>query len=188
MRMEDLDYELPADRIAQEPAVEREGARLMHVDRASRRIRHGRIPDLADALVPGDVVVVNDTRVLPARLLGNRVTGGRVELLLIEPTGDAGGSWRAMAHAGGRLTAGETLSFGDAQIVLVDREAPDGLWTVRAVGQTMREVCQHVGSCRCRRTSSARPEIQGRTPTGIGTRRSTRDTRARWPRQPPDCT
>ena len=104
MRLDDFDFELPDDRIARFPTEARDGARLFVLRRdaadptrlASRE--HRVVVDLPSLLDPGDLLVVNDTRVIPARLRGTKApTGGRVELLLIEPEGDDGEvqRWRA---------------------------------------------------------------------------------------------
>jgi len=108
LKVADFDYELPRHLIAQHPLPERDLSRLMVLHRASRRIEHRRFRDLPDYLQPGDLLVLNDTRVIPARLVGTRATGGRVELLLIRPHGDA---WRAMVKCRGRLVPGEQLSL-----------------------------------------------------------------------------
>src|SRR5579862_111766 len=88
MRLDALHYELPPELIAQRPAAERESARLMHVVRGEAEPQHLRIRDLPELVPPNALVVVNDTRVVPARLLGRkRETGGRVELLLTRRVG-----------------------------------------------------------------------------------------------------
>ncbi len=88
LRTSDFDYELPPDRIAQEPAEPRDAARLMVLRRGDRRIEHRIFRDLPQLLSPGDLLVMNDTRVMAARLFGVREdTGGRVELLLVRPAG-----------------------------------------------------------------------------------------------------
>ena len=101
----DLDYELPADAIAQVPLRERDRARLL-VDGAEG-VSHRRVSDLPELLGPGDVVVVNDTRVLPARLRMRRVTGGAVEVLLLHERDD--GDWEALARPSRRLRPGEVV-------------------------------------------------------------------------------
>jgi S-adenosylmethionine:tRNA ribosyltransferase-isomerase len=87
-RLDDYQYELPAELIAQVPSGSRDQSRLMIVDRASGLIRHGRFTDLEFQLGDGDLVVLNDTRVVPARLLGRKESGGRVEILLLYPATD----------------------------------------------------------------------------------------------------
>ena len=87
-RLDDYQYELPAELIAQVPSGSRDRSRLMVVDRASGFIRHRRFTDLEVQLGDGDLVVLNDTRVVPARLLGRKESGGRVEILLLYPATD----------------------------------------------------------------------------------------------------
>ena len=90
--LSDYDYELPPDRIAQCPAERREDARLLILDRRTGETAHHRFHDIAGLLNSGDLLVVNNTRVIPARLLGRKTTGGRVEALLVDFAG--GRSWR----------------------------------------------------------------------------------------------
>ncbi|MBW8861437.1 MAG: S-adenosylmethionine:tRNA ribosyltransferase-isomerase, partial [Acidobacteria bacterium] len=88
MDVREFDFDLPPELIAQEPPRERGGSRLLHLDRASGTIQHTHITALPDLLRAGDLVVVNDTRVFPARLLGRRVpSGGAVECLLVARVG-----------------------------------------------------------------------------------------------------
>lgn len=116
LRVDDFDYDLPTDLIAQEPAPRRDGSRLLALDRSAGvpvGLRHLRFSDLPSLLSPGDLLVLNDTRVLPARLIGKRAapdTGGRVEALLIERTPEAGCQvWRALLKGGCRV--GEPIAF-----------------------------------------------------------------------------
>jgi S-adenosylmethionine:tRNA ribosyltransferase-isomerase len=110
----DFDYELPADLIAQYPTAERDAARLLVLDRASGRRLHRVVADLPDRLVPGTLLVVNDTRVFPARLLGRRdPSGGAVECLLVARLDDD--RWDALMHPGHKLRVGERVVFGDAE-------------------------------------------------------------------------
>ena len=118
MELDDFDYDLPPERIAQEPADPRDAARLLVDDAGTTR--HRTVADLADELRPGDLLVVNDTRVRPARLQARRATGGAVELLLVEPSpsADAAGAWRAMVRPAKRLRAGEELVVDGAGLVV----------------------------------------------------------------------
>lgn len=112
MRVDDFDFDLPRDRIAERPAVPRDAARLLHVraDGLANRI----VRELPDLVRPGDVVVVNDSRVIPARLYGMRQRPGvdplRIEILLHKAEG--GAHWRAFARPGKRLKPGDALDFG----------------------------------------------------------------------------
>ena len=103
---DDLDYELPATAIAQSPLPERDQARLL-VDHGDR-VAHRRVSDLPEFLGPGDIVVVNDTRVLPARLRLRRATGGAVEVLLLNERDD--GDWEALVRPSRRLRPGEVVA------------------------------------------------------------------------------
>ena len=131
MRTAELDYELPADLIAQAPAEPRSSARLLVYDRATREIRHRIFTDLLEELRPDDLVVVNDTRVLHARIHARRATGGAVELLLLEPNG--AGSWDALARPARRLRAGETLDASGTP-VRVEKVLQEGHVTVTVEG------------------------------------------------------
>ena len=107
------DYELPAELIATEPLSRRDAARLLIVDRATGRLEHRSVSDLSEILRPGDRLVLNDTRVVPARLFGTRkATGGKWEGLFLET--DAAGHWRLIGHSGASLQAGETLVIAPA--------------------------------------------------------------------------
>jgi S-adenosylmethionine:tRNA ribosyltransferase-isomerase len=101
-RLADFDYELPDGYIAQTPATPRDAARLL-ISRPDR-VEHGHVTDLVQLVRPGDALVVNDTRVLPARLSGRKETGGMVELLLLRPVGN--GAWEAMARSSKPLRVG----------------------------------------------------------------------------------
>ena len=131
MKTSDFGYDLPPELIAQEPLPERDSSRLMVLDRATGRVSHRVFRDLPSLLQPGDLVVLNDTRVVPARLFGRREeTGGKVEVLLLERCHDRPGSsqWRAFTKSGGRLRAGECLKLagGRARAKLVERLGEEG--------------------------------------------------------------
>ena len=131
---EDLDYDLPADAIAQAPLRERDRARLL-VD-GPEGVSHRHVSDLPELLGPGDVVVVNDTRVLPARLRMRRATGGAVEVLLLHERDD--GDWEALVRPSRRLRSGE--------VVMPDQ--PDGQACVEIrddLGEGRRVVRVHTG-------------------------------------------
>lgn len=122
MRVADFDFELPPELIAQEPPAERSGARLLCLDRASGRTHHTMVADLPGRLRAGDVLVVNNTRVFPARLLGRREpSGGAVECFLIArleaEAADAPGAerWSALVHPGQKLKPGARVVFDGAR-------------------------------------------------------------------------
>ncbi|HEY5657403.1 MAG TPA: S-adenosylmethionine:tRNA ribosyltransferase-isomerase, partial [Myxococcota bacterium] len=113
----DLDayaYALPPARIAQHPPAERDGGRLMLLERATGAIGHSKVRELARWLDPGDLLVVNATRVLPARLRGHKHSGGQAEALLLGPAGGAASRYRALVRASGRLKPGQKFRFGPA--------------------------------------------------------------------------
>jgi S-adenosylmethionine:tRNA ribosyltransferase-isomerase len=123
MRSSELDYELPPELIAQHPAERRDASRLLVHDRATGETRHRAFSDLPGELA-GHLVVVNDTKVLPARLRLTRETGGQVEILLLEPLGD--GAWEALARPSRRLRPGERL--GPVELV---EPLGEGRWRLR---------------------------------------------------------
>ena len=106
-RTADYDFALPAERIAQVPAPRRDESRLMVVERATGRIDHVRFTDLASMIAPGDALALNTTRVLRARLLGTRESGGKGEVFLLRPVD--GDRFEALVHPGGKLKPGRTL-------------------------------------------------------------------------------
>ncbi|MGQ0572409.1 MAG: tRNA preQ1(34) S-adenosylmethionine ribosyltransferase-isomerase QueA [Armatimonadota bacterium] len=111
MRLADFDYTLPPELIAQQPVSPRDASRLLIVDRATGRFTHRIFREIGDYLGTGDVLVVNDTRVVPARLRGRRAeTGGAVELLLVRPVTD--GAWEALVRPGRRLKSGTVVLVG----------------------------------------------------------------------------
>ncbi len=121
-----FDYDLPTERIAQAPAAERDGARLLVLDRGSGLRTHTRVRTLAETLRAGDLLVLNATRVLPARLRGRKATGGTAEALLLGESDPGSGRYRALLRARGRLRCGQKLRFErdgaglDAEVVALD--------------------------------------------------------------------
>jgi S-adenosylmethionine:tRNA ribosyltransferase-isomerase len=120
----EFDYDLPADAIAQAPAESREAARLLVIERATGALADRSVADLPDLLRPGDCLVVNDSRVLPARVLGEDGAGRPVELLFVEPMDD--GAWRAMVRPGRRCRPGAELRAGGARLRVLAVE-PEGM-------------------------------------------------------------
>lgn len=135
LAMSDYDYDLPPELIAQTPIEPRDASRLMVVDSPSGRISHHHFRDIGAFLDPGDLLVLNDTRVIPARLHGRRPSGGLVEFLLLRRLAD--GSWEAMGRPGRRLRPGSTVSLFDSagaateQQVEVAGRLDDGLLSIR---------------------------------------------------------
>jgi S-adenosylmethionine:tRNA ribosyltransferase-isomerase len=118
-RTTDFDFEFPPEAVAQHPLPERSSSRLLVVDRDSRTFRHRSFHDFPDLFAGGDVIVVNTSRVIPARLRGTRQSGSEAEVLLVHPEPD--GCWLAMVRPGGKLKPGRTVHFGsDARAEVVD--------------------------------------------------------------------
>jgi S-adenosylmethionine:tRNA ribosyltransferase-isomerase len=105
----DFEYDLPPELIAQEPAVVRHQSRLLVVNRQAGSVKHNHFQDLPDILQAGDLLVVNDTKVIPARIDARRATGGIVEILLLKPEASKSGLWQAMGTPIRRLKPGEEL-------------------------------------------------------------------------------
>jgi S-adenosylmethionine:tRNA ribosyltransferase-isomerase len=119
-RTSDYDFDLPRDLIAQRPLARRDASRLMVVDRATGEIQHRTFVDIAQLVAPNDVLVVNRTRVIRARLLGSRASGAPAEILLLKPLGDA--RYEAMVSPGGKLKPGRRVAIApgfDAEILEV---------------------------------------------------------------------
>jgi S-adenosylmethionine:tRNA ribosyltransferase-isomerase len=112
----EFEYDLPPEAIAQHPAAIRDAARLLLVDRHGQRLADHLFTDLPDLLRPGDCLVVNDSRVIPARILARDVSGGHVELLFLAPADVPGGRqrWRALVRPGRRCRVGASLEAGES--------------------------------------------------------------------------
>jgi S-adenosylmethionine:tRNA ribosyltransferase-isomerase len=129
------DYELPKHLIAQQPVMSRVDARLLVVDRKRNALEHKYIRDLPEILQPGDCLVLNETKVVPARLVGYRTqTGGRWEGLFLEAQSQ--GFWLILGHTRGKLTVGETITLvnargvDDIELVLISKDE-EGNWIVK---------------------------------------------------------
>lgn len=127
MRREELEFDLPAELIAQQPLEPRDASRLMVVDRATGVISHRGFRDILHLLRAGDLLVVNDSRVLPARLIGRKPTGGEVEILLLREL--AADRWEALCRPGRRLRQGTTVDLGAVTATCAERLG-DGRWSV----------------------------------------------------------
>lgn len=134
MKLSDYDYTLPADRIAQAPAERRDAARLLVHDVDDDRTVHTTVAHIGEHLRAGDLLVLNDTRVLPARVAARRASGGAVQLLFLEPDpGGPAGAWSAMVQPARRLKVGESLRIeggGDLEARLVRRLEDGRTWSV----------------------------------------------------------
>ena len=131
MKLTDYDYDLPEVLIAQQPCPQRDASRLMVVDRKTRKIHHTQFSQIGEFLPDRSLLVINDTKVIPARLLGRKLpTGGKIELLLTRQKG--ANTWEAMVKPGRRVTHGTRIAFGDGALIgKVLAKSPLGLYTVR---------------------------------------------------------
>ncbi|MGH7700953.1 MAG: tRNA preQ1(34) S-adenosylmethionine ribosyltransferase-isomerase QueA [Gemmatimonadales bacterium] len=139
-RTSDFEYDLPPALIAQEPLLDRAASRLLLLERATGAVRHRAFRDIVDLIRPEDVLVLNVSRVIPARLhgrreterLGKREPGPPAELLIVreEPTG----TWLALGHPGGKLKPGRRVTLGDDSVVEVVQALGGGLRRIRFVG------------------------------------------------------
>lgn len=148
MRTEDYDYDLPSGLIAQEPVEPRDSCRLMVVDRTSGQIDHRVFTDLPEHLSPADVLVVNDTKVMPARLTGAKdETGGSVEILLLRERYED--TWECLARPGRRLKPGARIVFGDGELtgLVVDHLEESGGRLVRLTARegTVMDAVRRLG-------------------------------------------
>ena len=114
MKTHDFYYDLPEELIAQTPLEQRDASRLLVLDRISGEVNHRHFYDVIDYLNPGDCLVMNDSRVLPARLLGHRPTGGAVEVLLLRDLGDK--KWECLCKPGRKMQPGNEVIFGDGEL------------------------------------------------------------------------
>src|SRR2546423_403445 len=132
MDSEALDYDLPPDLIAQQPADPRDSSRLLVYDRSAGEVRHRRFRELPEELRAGELVVVNDSRVIPARLRLRRPGGGEAEVRLREPVGE--GLWEALARPSARLRGGMRMR----PVELVE-PLGEGRWLIRLEGEPQGE-------------------------------------------------
>ena len=114
MKTSDFWYDLPEELIAQTPLEQRDTSRLLVLDKETGEVKHQHFYDIIDYLQPGDCLVMNDSRVLPARLLGHRPTGGAVEVLLLRDLGDK--KWECLCKPGRKMQVGHEVIFGDGEL------------------------------------------------------------------------
>jgi len=130
-RIEDLDYLLPSDRIAQAPVEPRDAARLLICDRNGDGFEDAHFSDLPARLGPHDLLVVNDSRVMPARVRARKPTGGKLELLLVEYLSDS--TWRALVRSNSKLRVGQELHVGESPLLFgrIEEIEADGTCKLR---------------------------------------------------------
>ena len=120
MKTHDFWYNLPEELIAQTPLEQRDASRLLVLNRETGAVSHRHFYDILDYLKPGDCLVMNDSRVLPARLLGHRPTGGAVEVLLLWDLGNK--QWECLCKPGRKMQPGNEVIFGDGELTATVRE------------------------------------------------------------------
>jgi len=146
MKTSDFNYQLPEELIAQTPLERRDGSRLMTLDRNTGAWEHHHFYELPDFLNPGDCLILNDSRVLPARLLGQRLPGGGAcEVLLLIDRGEK--TWECLVRPGRHMREGAKLSFGNGELTAeVTKVLPDGNRLVRFDYEGIfLEVLEHLG-------------------------------------------
>ena len=114
MKTHDFWYHLPEELIAQTPLEQRDGSRLLRLNKETGEVSHHHFFEVIDFLRPGDCLVMNDSRVLPARLLGHRPTGGAVEVLLLRDLGEK--KWECLCKPGRKLQVGNEVIFGNGEL------------------------------------------------------------------------
>lgn len=124
MNKSDFNFDLPKELIAQTPLEQRDHSRLMHLDKNTGEIEHRHFYELPEMLREGDCLVLNDSRVLPARLIGSRPTGGSVEVLLLRDLGN--GEWECLTKPGKKTRPGTELSFGNGELSATVENVAEG--------------------------------------------------------------
>ena len=124
MNKSDFWFDLPEELIAQTPLEKRDESRLLHLDRKTGKIEHRHFYNLPEYLHPGDCLVMNDSRVLPARLIGTRPSGGSVELLLLRDHGE--NRWECLSRPGRKTRPGQEILFGDGELKAIVESVTEG--------------------------------------------------------------
>ena len=135
--LSDFDFEVPKEVIAQTPADPRDSARLMVLNRESRTLEHRIFRDIVDYLHPGDLLVVNNTKVIPARLEGRKTSGGRIEVMLLREVGE--GRWETLIFPGGRVDIGTEIQLDHGSYACrIEKRSDDGIFTITSIGEPIR--------------------------------------------------
>lgn len=138
-KLSDFDYQLPKELIAQFPNKRRDLSRLMVLNRNSGRVEHQQFSDLPHFLQKGDALVVNNTRVFKARLIGRRETGAEVEVFLVRKLTQRGEKWLALATLSRRLKEGEHILFGESLTLTIEKGLGEGQWEILFANKAARE-------------------------------------------------
>ena len=166
MKLQDFDYDLPADRIAQQPLPERDDSRMMVLDRRNKTVEHRHFYDLPDFLQSGDALIINDTKVLNVRLVGKKESGAKVEVLLVRPLQpgkddpqthgqeekripcleEMTGAWECLVKSSGTLHPSTLVFFENDLVGELGPKAPNGLWRLRLQGkEKLKNILPRIG-------------------------------------------
>lgn len=146
MKTSDFDYHLPEALIAQHPAEKRDGSRMLAMGVHSGSLRHQHILDFPDYLRSGDALVLNNTRVIPARTYGTKATGGRVECLFVEPVEGIEAEWLVMMKSSHRPKPGNRIFLTEAVSLEIQENRTDGLNRVKVLGdRTVLQTLDEIG-------------------------------------------
>ncbi|WP_281745872.1 tRNA preQ1(34) S-adenosylmethionine ribosyltransferase-isomerase QueA [Thermanaerovibrio acidaminovorans] len=145
--VDSYDYHLPEESIAQSPVEPRDSSRLMVIRRSDGSVCHRIFRDLVDFLRPGDLLVMNDTRVMRARLLGRKESGGSVEVFLLSPLDESRSAWTGMVRPGRKVRPGTVVRFSEdpGHLAVIQERLPDGLRLVHFPGESGWEIARTLG-------------------------------------------
>ena len=183
MKTSDFYYDLPKELIAQDPLEDRSASRLMHLDKTTGEYKHGHFRDILQYLKPGDCLVINDTKVIPARLYGSKVgTDAAIEILLLKRKEND--IWETLVKPGKKCKVGTVISFGDGILTgeVVDIVDEGNRLIQFHYEGIFEEILDQLGEMPLRRISHTNCR------TRTATRRYTRNTREAQPLRPQDCT
>jgi len=143
-KISDYDYDLPKEMIAQTPAEPRDECKLMVLDKKTGDTEHKIFKDVIDYLEPGDVLVVNNTKDIPARIYGQKTTGAKVEILLLEKT-DEKNSWKCLVKPGGKIKVSTEILFSEKLTGIVTHHNNDGSRIIEFVGEDIWNEINRIG-------------------------------------------
>lgn len=143
-KISDYDYHLPDEMIAQTPAEPRDECKFMVIDKKTGETEHKIFKEVIDYLEPGDVMVVNNTKVIPARIYGQKTTGAKVEILLLEKT-EEDNSWKCLVKPGGKIKVDTEIVFSDKLKGLVTHHNDDGSRIIKFVGEDIWNEINKIG-------------------------------------------
>src|SRR6056297_1843119 len=143
-KITDYDYHLPDEMIAQTPVEPRDECKLMVIDKETGDIEHKIFKDIIDYLNPGDILVVNNTKVIPARIYGQKTTGAKVEILLMEKT-EEDDSWKCLVKPGSKIKKSNEIVFSKKLRGLITHHNDDGSRIIKFVGDNIWDEINRIG-------------------------------------------